>query len=444
MKQQRDDELWIRAKKVIPGGTNSSARFTTDEFGVAGWTGIDEYKGLPLTYPRFLERANGTRLYDVDGNEYIDYNCTYGPIILGHSHPKVNEAVRNQLEKGNIYGMNHEDELKLSEKLVSHIPCADMVTIMNVGSEVTSTVVRLARVHTGKKKIIKFNGHYHGWHDWATVKSNPYGVKIVDPGVPTSLIDDVITLPWNNLEILDKTLTQMGNEVALVITEAYQCNGGVIPPKKGYLEGLRKLTTEHNVLLVFDEVITGFRFGLGGAGEMLGIVPDLATFSKSMANGFPIAAFGGKRSILQSASPPRGTFNSNPVSTAAALATITELENKTNYENLYKVSKALMNGLKDAISDSGVAAIIQGPGPAFSIYFTDLEEITEYNQVTQVKTKPHVERRVTFYREMLKRGIYIHPYDGTRIYLSCAHTMDDAEKAIEAASESLKISKSEV
>jgi len=434
---EKSFELFERARKVIPGGTNSAAR---------GIVSSGVFDGFPIEYPRFVKEAKGSHLTDVDGNQFIDYHLAFGPVILGHANPVVNSAVKEQLDRGVVHGLNQEVEVELSEKIAKHVPCAEMVRILNTGSDATSAAVRMARIYTGKDKIVKFEGHYHGWHDWDMPNLHlPFGYYVrgryLEPGIPLSEMENTIALPWNDLEIVEKTLCRKGNDIAAVITEAYLFNSGVIPPEKGYLEGLRELTRQYEVVLIFDEVITGFRLGLSGAQGMLGVTPDLATFAKSMANGFTISAVAGRREIMEKVGTIiGGTYNANPVCTTAALATITELENKRNYDHLYKMSGLLMNGLRDAVKDVAIEAVVQGPG--FGLYLTDLERIRNPLELLAEKKHPHTRRNVVFHQGIVNRGVFIMPNArGARVYLSVSHSEKDIQKTIEAAEESFKEAK---
>jgi glutamate-1-semialdehyde 2,1-aminomutase len=398
------------------------------------------YEGLPLEYPKFIAHASGSHIYDIDSNDFIDYHLAFGPVILGHAYPAVNDAVKLQMDKGVIFGINHESELELSEKLVKHVPCAEMVGIMNTGSDATSAAVRIARIHTGREKIIKFSGAYHGWHDWSTIGGNFGGGVTIHPGVPKGMIGTTIVLPWNDLEIVEKVMVNQGHEVAAIITEPYMFNGGVIPPEKGYLQGLRKLTKDYGSLLIFDEVITGFRLGLAGGQGMLGVTPDLATFAKAMANGYTISAFAGKKEILDPLTGRAwvgGTYNSNPIGTSAALATIKELEKEGNWSHLYSVGRGLMKGVEDAMKDSGIQGLVQGPGPGLSIFFTPKERVVRPEDI-DAPFHPHIMQSVIFYREMIKRGCFLCPARIGRVYVSVAHTEEDIQRTIEAAGEALK------
>lgn len=434
-------KLHERALKVIPGGTNSAARANIS-------SGMCE--NFAIHYPKVIERAEGSHIYDVDGNSFVDYNLAMGPVILGHAHPEVTEAVREQLLKGCIYGINNEMELEVSEKITRHVPCADMVLVMNTGSDATSAALRIARAYTGKQWIVRFEGHYHGWHDWS-IFHNYSAARLDAAGIPRSVQDGVILLPWNDLEAVQKLLVRRGHEIAAVITEPYMFNMGAIPPKEGYLEGLRKITSEKNVVLIFDEIITGFRLGLSGAQGMLGVTPDMATFAKALANGFPISAVAGKRDIMEHIRDPgetwgvklwlAGTYNSNPVSMAAALATLKELEKEASYSHLYEIGKEIMRGISDVVEDAGVEAVVQGPGPGFTICFTELDEITNPNQIAAIPAYPHIKRAIIFFQEMLNRGIFVLPGRVGRMYVSLAHTEEDIDRTIQAAEESAKEAK---
>lgn len=444
---KKSDQLFEQASKFTPMGTQSRARigFTTNN-----------YEGLPIRYPRVFERGEGSHLFDVDGNEYIDYHLGFGPVLLGHCHPRISEAVKEQVDRAVILGAEHEVSVRLCEKMTEHIPCADQVLLSVTGSEAVSTAIKVARAYSGKEKIVRFWGHYHGWH--GEIDRTPISIPAANlnlHGFPKNVIDNVIVLPWNNLEIVETVLRRQGHEIAAVITEAYEANSGWIAPEKGYLEGLRQLTKEQGIVLIFDEVITGFRMGLGGAQEILGVTPDMATFGKAMANGFPISAVVGKKEVfeplLEGRGGTAGTYNSQSVCVAAAMATITELENKENYDHLYKTCKGLMKGLRDAIEDVDVEAIVQGPadkhptGPGFSLWFTDLEKITDGRQAEAIPenpaTAPHVRRQVTFWQEMVNKGVLICPYRGGRIYMCIAHEDKDVDKTIEAAEVAFKKAK---
>jgi glutamate-1-semialdehyde 2,1-aminomutase len=383
-----------------------------------------------------MERAKGSHIYDCDGNDFIDYNMALGPVILGHASPVVSQAVREQLDDGIIFGTCHEAEIKVSEKLVKHVPCAEMVTLLTTGSEATLASLRLARAYTGKERVVRFDRHYHSWHDWQRFDAFQAG-HTISAGIPRSVESDYLILPWNEQAAL-KVLKRRGHEIGAVICEPIMGNGGCIAPVEGYLEELREVCTEEEIVLIFDEVVTGFRLELGGAQKKLGVTPDLATFGKALANGFPIAAVAGRKEIMMSKALLGGTFNSNPVSCAAALATITELEDEKNYAKVNNAGKTLMKGFKDAVRDVGIEAIVQGYEPLFSIIFTDKNSVKLPRDLMSIPIHPHITRAAVFYQEMVNRGVYNTASRSARWCLSTAHEKDDVERTIEAAGEALK------
>ncbi len=439
----KSKKLLAKAKGIIPRGTNSGARATiTDSL----------YEGFPLSMPAFIDRGKDAHLFDVDGNEFIDYHCSFGAIILGHANPAVGRAIKDQVDRGTSFAVNTEAEIKLTEKFIRHVPCAEQVMLSNTGSEACSTAVRLARAHTGKQKILKFEGHYHGWHDWnmvnntLTVIGTPargIGLKTLSAaGVPESVYNDVIVLPWNDPELLEKTVKREADRIAAVITEGYQANWGVIPAEKGYLELMRKLTKQNDIVFIMDEVITGFRLGYGGAQELTGVVPDISPLSKAVANGIPIAAVVGQKKFFEAMSSEStyfaGTFNGNSLSTAAALATITELESHGSYSKVLERGMKVMDGIRDALADNHIPGIVQGPGTMWSVFFTDLERVTKTREVYSFPIVPHVKRSALFYQGIVKRGIFLNPTRYGRMYFSWAHTEEDVKSTIEACQASMK------
>ena len=440
---ERSKELFEKTKRIVPRGVSSGIRGPA--FGI-----------MPGVYPMLMERGNGSKLYDVDGNEYIDYILGYGPVILGHAHPKVNEAVREQLEKGTLFGLTTELEYKVAEKIVKDVPCADMVQFLTTGSDAVNLALRIARAYTGKEKIARFEFGYHGTHDWAEVGVSRgsginYQKTLVSAGIPKSVLNDVIIMPWNDVETVEKVVTRHEHELAAVICEpvAPTPKGDVmVEPEKGFLKELRHFTVEHDVLLIFDEVKSGFRLALGGAQEYYGVIPDLATFSKALANGFPLSVVAGKREIMEFLNSPEGyvviagTFNANPICMAAALATLTELEKKGTIKRLHELGQMLQNGIKDAIEDINIEAIVQGVPPYFTPVFTELEKITNAQEYKTVDKYSHRRRKEIFARELVKRGILNHP--NHMWYISTAHTNEDITKTIEMVYEALKEAKSAV
>ena len=431
----KSDELLERACKVIPGGTNSGARDI-----LTGGT----FDGYPIDYPKFVKYAKGSHIYDVDGGEYVDYCCAFGPIILGHAYSAVNDPVKEQMDRGSIYGLNTEVEVELAEKMVKHIPCADMVRFLNTGSEAASIAVRMARVYSGKEKVLKFEGHFHGWHDWDEPNQYFYSdAKYLASGIPLNTLENTITIQWNDLDLVERTLKNHSHEIAAVITEPYMMNSGVIPPEEGYLKGLRDLTREYDTLLIMDEIITGFRLGLSGAQGLFGVAGDLATYAKAMANGYTISAVVGTKKIMDKVGKiVEGTYNANPVSTTAALATITELEKDPNYDHINRMGNQLMNGFKDLTQDIDIEAVVQGRGPAFGLKFANLERVKNPREILAEKKYPDARRNVVFHQEMLNRGIFIMPNArSARFYLCQSHSQQDVEKTLEAAEAAFKEAK---
>ncbi len=436
----KSDELFELAERVIPGGSNKYVRKRT----VMG--------GIEIQRPKFIDHAKGSRIWDVDGNEFIDYGGM-GPTILGHGDSKVTEAVREQLKKGVVhFGLNYELDIKLSEKMVKSIPCAEQVHMLNTGSEATTAALRIARAYTEKAKVIKFDGHYHGIHDWTIL--NLFGgnisPRLISHGLTKGAVEDTIILQWQDLDSVERVLSNQGNEIAAIITEPYQFNGPCIIPEKGYLEGLRKITKKNDVLLIFDEIISGFRVALGGVQELEGVIPDIATYGKAMANGYPISAVASNKKIMETVTYGRvflkGTYHSNPISTSAAYATITELERKESYKHLNKIGDSIIKGLKDAIDDLDIDAIVQGVGPCFTIIFTEQEKImrtSDLRATIGVKTTamayPHDRRSAVFAKEMINQGILFQPTWRNHLYL--AHNKEEADITIEAAQKALKQTK---
>jgi len=440
---RKSSELYERAKRTTAAGVNTGARLPSRELVGA----------MP---PLYFTRGKGSTIWDVDGNEYIDCVCGFGPVILGHCDAKVTEAVKEQLDKGTMFGENSESEIELAEMVTECVPCAESVRILNTGSDATAAAIRLARTRTGKDKILKFSGDYHGWHDWSQVDFSVASLghaaggerrvrTITTEGVPEAAVENTIVIPWNNLEEAERTVKRYGREIAAIITEPYLCNYGVIPPKKDYLKGLRELTHENDIVLIFDEVITGFRFGLGGAQEKVGVTPDVATFAKAMGNGFPIAMIAGNKETMEPAANLRtwlaGTYSANNLSTAAAVATIHQLRQnngQTIYGRIYDAGDRMINGVRETAKDLGIHVLVSGVGPAFSIFFTDIEEITEPYQVYKYLDRNMASK---FVLGMIKRGVFIFPAANLRTYIGAAHTRDAADRFVQACRESMKEAK---
>jgi glutamate-1-semialdehyde 2,1-aminomutase len=391
--------------------------------------------------PLFFERGRGARIYDVDGYEYVDYVLGQGPLILGHSPATILEAVEGALHQGQLYAGQHPLEIALSEKLQQIIPCADLVRYSNSGSEIVQAALRLARAYTGRQKYVKFEGHYHGWFDNVLVSvhpaldaAGPYKAPHVVPasaGMAQSVLDDVIVLPWNDLALLEETLDQHGDEIAAVIMEPIMCNTGCVLPRSGYLEGVRTACDRHGAVLIFDEIITGFRVGLGGAQSYFGVTPDLATFGKAMAAGFPVSCLAGKHALMELISTGEvnhsGTLNSNVMAMAAALATVEALEEGDVYEQLSARGQRLAAGVQEAAADAGLNVYVNGPGPMFHVAFTGGESYHDYRSFAE---QHDVERCQHFVELLLDEGARTIPRG--LWYLSTAHTDEDVALTLAA------------
>ena len=394
-------------------------------------------------YPIFIERARGSRIYDVDGNEYIDYMGGYGPMILGYCPKSVDEAVIEQIGRGTQFAAPFEQLNQLSSKLTQIIPCAELVSYACTGTEANMLNFRLARAFTGKDKIIKFEGHYHGWSDEEWISHNPFSIKMLGPrnkpwkvlssaGQRMAALDDVLVLPWNDLDLVRQTVKRHGNQIAAIITEPVMYNAEPVMPKPGYLEGLRAITQENEIVLIFDEVITGFRLALGGAQQLYGVTPDLCTFAKAVAGGYPLAGVAGKREILESGVQPAGTFNANPIVVAAALATIAELEKPGIYDRMARITRRLADGVTEMASRKGIVLYSASLASVWQLEFGITASLTDYRDTLKVDKSRYQQFRTL----CLDRGIRFHPSRG-RFYVSAAHTDEDVDRTLEVVAEVL-------
>lgn len=421
---QTSQALWERAKLSLAGGVSSNVRAA----------------GQP---PLYFERAQGARLVDVDGNSYLDYVLGQGPMLLGHSPAAVLEFVSQAIQQGQLYAGQHRLEVELAEKLQALIPCAELVRLGNSGSEVVHAALRLARGHTGREKVLKFEGHYHGWYDDQLISVMPpltqAGSREKPHSVPASVgqskrvLDDVIVCTWNDTDLLQAVVREHASELAAIVMEPVMCNVGCIPPQPGFLEAVRALCTEHGIVLIFDEVITGFRLALGGAQAYYGVTPDLATFAKAMANGFPISCLAGKREIMQHIADLRvnhsGTYNSNVAATAAGWACVTELERTGDelYPRLFELGQILRDGLRQRAARLGLEVLVQGIGPIAHLAFTTREAIVDYRTWLDSNN----ERYLRFTSKMLDRGVRI--LGRGLWYISAAHTAEDIAFTLDTA-----------
>jgi glutamate-1-semialdehyde 2,1-aminomutase len=423
MNYERSKALFERARHVVAGGVNSNVR------------------AVSYPVPLFYREGQGARLFDVDGNVYIDYCLGQGPLLLGHSHPRVLEAVRRQLERGQLYAGQHELEILVAEKLQQHIPCAQLVRFTTSGSEAVHIALRVARAVTGRKRIIKFEGHYHGWFDNILVSLNPaafdHDPVLESCGQTESVLNEVLVVPWNDIPRLQEVLAAFAGEIAAIIMEPIMCNVGCILPEPGYLEAVRELCTRYGIVLIFDEIITGFRLGLGGAQAFFGVTPDLATFGKALGSGFPVSCLAGKREIMEEIGNlsvvHAGTYNGNPVSLAAAWATLEELEQHREvcYRRLFALGQRLMRGIAEIAEQKGRSLTIQGLGPMFHVAFTTRPHIRDAREYRDVNTA----EGLAFAYRLQENGIRIIPRG--LWYLSTAHTEEEIARTLEAVAVAL-------
>jgi len=417
----RSEELFDRAKAVIPGGVDSPVR----AFGAVGGT------------PLFVADAKGPTITDVDGRTYVDFVQSWGAKLFGHACPEIVEAVVAAAGHGTSYGAPTELEVELAERIVAAMPSIEMVRLVSSGTEAAMSAVRLARGVTGRDVVLKFDGCYHGHSDSLLAKGAGSGVATFgipgSPGVTEGAAKDTLTVPYNDLGAVRAVFDERGDEIALVAVEPVAANMGVVPPAPGFLEGLRAVTAEHGALLLFDEVITGFRIAYGGAQSVFEIDPDLTALGKVMGGGFPCAAFGGKRELMQQLAPvgpvyQAGTLSGNPVAVAAGLAALDLAKERDPYPGLTRTAEELTAGLLDAFGRQGIAVTINRAGSLFSVFFTE-GPVRDY---AGARAADH-ERYARFFHHMLGRGVYLPPSGYELWTLSTTHGPDEVAKTIEAA-----------
>ena len=412
--------LYERAMQAIPGGVNSPVRACKS-------VGAD---------PLFIERADGCLIYDADGNSFIDYVGSWGPMILGHRHPAVVEAIAAVLARGTSFGAPTDLEIQLAEMVIEAVPSVDLVRMVNSGTEAAMSAIRLARGATGRDLVIKFDGCYHGHADMLLVAAGS-GVATLgipgSPGVPEDTAKHTLTLPFNDIDAVKHVLEQKGKNVACVIIEPVAGNMGLVPPTAGFLESLREVTEKHGVILIFDEVMTGFRVAYGGAQTLYGITPDLTCFGKVIGGGLPVGAYGGKKEIMAQIAPQgsvyqAGTLSGNPIAMAAGIATLEQLQKEGVYEALDENSNRLAAGLADAARKTGVAARVDHVGSMLGMFFTD-QEVSNFGDAKTCD----LERFAGFYQGMRQQGIYIAPSQFEVLFLSAAHSDKDIDTTVQAA-----------
>jgi len=417
----RSEELFREAQRYLPGGVDSPVR----AFKAVGGT------------PVFIKQGQGSRLYDEDGNEFIDYVCSWGPLILGHAHPQVVEAVKKAVERGSSFGAPTELETTLAKMVCTAVPSIEMVRFVSSGTEATMSAIRLARAFTGRNKIVKFAGGYHGHSDGLLAEAGS-GMATLgipsSPGVPASFTADTLVACYNSIEAVEQFFKDFASEIAAVIVEPIAGNMGLVLPKPGFLEQLRKLTREFGALLIFDEVITGFRVAYGGAQSLYGITPDITCLGKIIGGGFPIGAYGGRGDIMSMIAPSgsvyqAGTLSGNPVAVTAGIETLKILGGTGIYAELERKAALLEQGIIKVAGISGVSIRLNRAGSIFTIFFTE-GEVTDYETATKADT----ERYTGFFHQMLSQGIYLPPSQFEAAFVSMAHTDDDIQATIDAAS----------
>lgn len=423
MEINKSSELFQRAQKTIPGGVNSPVR----AFRSVGGT------------PIFMNKARGSYLYDADGNKYIDYIASWGPMILGHAHGEVIRSIQERATLSTSYGAPTELEIEMAELIISMVPNVDLIRMVSSGTEACMSALRLARGFTGKNKIIKFEGHYHGHADSFLVKAGS-GLATLQiqsvPGIPAGVAQDTLTAPFNNLPAVEELVKKFSGEIAAVIVEPVAGNMGCVPPEKGYLESLRAICDKENMLLIFDEVMTGFRLAPGGAQEKLGIRADLVTYGKVIGGGMPVGAFGGRREIMEHIAPlgkvyQAGTLSGNPIAMIAGITTLRILkENPSIYTELEEKTIYLHKGLEDVLKKKTSPFVINRFGSMISVHFTD-HPVKDFESSAQSDMKRFNE----FFHNMLKQGIYLPPSAFESWFLNHALSRRDLDETIEAASQ---------
>lgn len=422
MKIGNSEKLFEQAQKVLPGGVNSPVR----AFKAVGGT------------PLFISRAEGPYLFDVDGNRYVDYVCSWGPMILGHADPQVMKVVQNAIKNSTSYGAPTEVEVELANRVVEAVPSIEMVRFVNSGTEATMSALRLARAYTKRDKIIKFEGCYHGHADMLLVQAGS-GVTTLglpdSPGVPRATVEDTLLAQYNNLDSVKQLFETYLDEIAAVIVEPVAGNMGVVPPQSGFLEGLREITKAHNSLLVFDEIITGFRVAYGGAQSLFDVLPDLTCLGKIIGGGFPVGAYGGRKEIMELVAPSgpvyqAGTLSGNPVAMTAGLETLKVLKKTETYNRLDSLANQLASGIKEAAESTGVPVFQARVGSMLSLFFTGQEVL----DLKSAKTSD-AERYRRFFHSMLTLGYYFAPSQFEAVFVSLAHDEQIIANSISAISE---------
>ncbi|MGA3245699.1 MAG: glutamate-1-semialdehyde 2,1-aminomutase [Bacteroidota bacterium] len=420
LKTRKSDKLFLKAQNLLPGGVNSPVR----AFRSVG------------RFPLFIKKAKGAYVWDEDGNKYIDYVGSWGPMILGHAQPQIVNSIRRAAKSGTSFGAPTELEVRMAELITSIMPSIEMVRMVNSGTEATMSAIRLARAYTGKEKIIKFEGCYHGHGDSFLIKAGSGALTLGvpdSPGVPVGIARGTLTARYNDLTSVAKLINENHDEIAAVIVEPVVGNMGCVPPAKGFLEGLRSLTSTHSVLLIFDEVMTGFRVALGGAQELYGIRPDLTTLGKIIGGGLPVGAYGGRREIMQMVAPSgpmyqAGTLSGNPLAMSAGYEMLKKLSRSESvYKQLEKRSAALEDGFRNNLKKTGLNLRLNRIGSMFTLFFTD-KPVHDYDSAKTADT----DRFARYFNAMLNLGMYLPPSQFEAAFLSASHSTVDIKKTVAA------------
>ncbi len=422
MKHYVSEKLFAQAQKVIPGGVNSPVRACRS----VG------------TEPVFIQRAEGSRLFDADGNAYIDYVGSWGPMILGHRHPEVIAAIQKVLDRGTSFGAPTDLEIELAEMVIEAVPAVEMVRMVNSGTEATMSAIRLARGFTGRDLLIKFDGCYHGHADTLLVAAGS-GVATLgipgSPGVPKAFVQNTLSLPYNDAERVTDVVSKKGDEIAAIIVEPVAGNMGLVPPEPGFLEILRDLTHDHGIILIFDEVMTGFRVAYGGAQALYNLMPDLTCMGKIIGGGLPVGAYGGKKEIMKKVAPEgpvyqAGTLSGNPLAMAAGIGTLRCLQQPEFYETLETRSVMLEAGIRKAIGKAGLPAVTNRVGSMLGLFFTE-KRVSSFAEAQ----RSDLAMFSKYFKRMLERGIYLAPSQYEALFVSSAHSEGDIQETILATTE---------